>query len=76
MGCWQGTPLTKHPCCRAVTIAIDLKEKSGTKLKDFRAYLEEHGIPQEVTDLKNEVEEYASTFPTIGFEKSTMRYQD
>ena len=59
-----------------MSIAIDLKEKSGTKLKDFRAYLEEHGVPQEVEALKNEVEEYASTFPTIGFEKSSMRYQD
>ena len=59
-----------------MAIAIDLKEKSGTKLKDFRGYLEEHGIPDEIYDLKQEVEAYASTFPTIGFEKSTMRYQD
>lgn len=62
--------------CRAVAIAIDLKEKSGSKLKDFRAYLQDNGVPDEITDLKQEVESYASTFPTIGFEKSTMRYQD
>lgn len=63
-------------CCRAVAIAIDLKDKSGTKLKDFRAYLEEKGIPSEITELKDEVEAYASRFPTIGFEKSTMRYKE
>lgn len=62
--------------CRAVAIAIDLKDKSGTKLKDFRAYLEEKGIPSEITELKDEVEAYASRFPTIGFEKSTMRYKE
>ncbi len=61
--------------CRAVAIAIDLKDKSGTKLKDFRAHLEK-GIPSEITDLKDEVEAYASRFPTIGFEKSTMSYQE
>lgn len=57
-------------------IAIDLKGKSGNKLKDFRAHLEEHGVPQEVSDLKKEVEDFASQFPTIGFEKSSMRYQE
>jgi glycine hydroxymethyltransferase len=60
---------------RAVAIAIDIKGKSGPKLKDFREFLEK-GIPSEITELKKEVETYASTFPTIGFEKSTMRYQD
>lgn len=58
-----------------MAIAIDIKGKSGPKLKDFRDFLEK-GIPSEISELKKEVEVYASTFPTIGFEKSTMRYQE
>ena len=67
--------LTVSITSRAVAISIDIKNKSGPKLKDFREYLEK-GVPSEIQELKKEVEAYASTFPTIGFEKSTMRYQE
>jgi glycine hydroxymethyltransferase len=59
---------------RAVNIAVDVKKKSGGKLKDFRAYLETTPVP-ELAALKRDVEAYATRFPTIGFQKSTMRYQ-
>lgn len=60
---------------RAVSIAADIKEKSGPKLKDFREYLEKNEIP-EIIQLRDEVESFAKQFPTVGFEKKTMRYQE
>ena len=33
-------------------------------------------VPPEIKQLKADVEKLASQFPTIGFEKSTMKYQD
>lgn len=60
--------------CRAVQIAVDLKQKTGPKLKDFRAALEAD-VPADIAKLREEVESYAQTFPTIGFEKGGMKYQ-
>ena len=60
---------------RAVQIAVKVKEQSGNKLKDFRTFVDTQPIP-ELAALKREVEEYAKQFPTIGFEKATMRYQE
>lgn len=59
---------------RAVSIAADIKKKSGPKLKDFREYLEKNEVP-EIAQLRDEVESFAKQFPTVGFEKKTMRYQ-
>lgn len=48
---------------------------AGTKLKDFVAILESDGeIQSEIAKLRHEVEQYAKQFPTIGFEKETMKY--
>lgn len=33
-------------------------------------------VPTSIMELRAEVEEFSKKFPTIGFEKSTMRYQD
>jgi glycine hydroxymethyltransferase len=60
---------------RAVQITVKIKEKSGNKLKDFRTYVDTQEIP-ELKTLKHEVEEFAKQFPTIAFEKSSMRYKD
>eukprot|EP00879_Flechtneria_rotunda_P011081 GHRR01011578.1.p1 GENE.GHRR01011578.1~~GHRR01011578.1.p1 ORF type:complete len:425 (+),score=121.11 GHRR01011578.1:523-1797(+) len=60
---------------RAVQIAVSLKQKTGAKLKDFRDYVNNNQVP-EVDSLRHEVEEFAKQFPTIGFEKATMRYQN
>lgn len=50
---------------------------AGTKLKDFVATLESDGqIQSEIAKLRHEVEQYAKEFPTIGFEKETMRYNE
>lgn len=56
-------------------LAADLKQKTGPKLKDFREYVNNNKVP-EIETLKHEVEDFAKQFPTIGFEKATMRYQD
>jgi len=60
---------------RAVQIAVAVKAKSGTKLKEFNAFLVTNKVP-ELEALKQDVEQFAMRFPTIGFEKSTMRYKD
>lgn len=60
---------------RGVGIARDLKAKLGPKLKDFREHLTKE-VPPAVVDLREEVEDFAKQFPTIGFEKSSMRYSD
>lgn len=50
---------------------------AGTKLKDFRAAVDtDSEVQAEIGKLKAEVEEFAKQFPTIGFEKSSMKYQD
>merc|ERR1712216_875188 len=59
---------------RGIKIAQDVKSKSeGTKLKDFRAALESKEWP-ELTQLTKDVEEFATQFPTIGFEKAEGKY--
>ena len=62
---------------RAVNITVELKgrEGAGPKLKDFKAYVDAHDVP-EIAQLKAAVEQFAMDFPTIGFEKGEMRYKD
>lgn len=60
---------------RGVEIAKALKAKTGSKLKDFREYLLSNPVP-EIDSLRTDVEEFAKKFPTIGFEKATMKYQE
>ncbi|XVE95149.1 hypothetical protein REPUB_Repub02eG0071500 [Reevesia pubescens] len=62
----------------AVKLALKIKaETNGTKLKDFVATLQSDvNIQSEIAKLRQEVEEYAKQFPTIGFEKETMKYKD
>lgn len=49
---------------------------SGTKLKDFVATLQSGAFDSEIAKLRLEVEEYAKQFPTIGFEKESMKYKN
>jgi len=51
--------------------------KPGTKLKDFVSAMESSStIQSEIAKLRHEVEEFAKQFPTIGFEKETMKYKN
>ena len=50
---------------------------SGTKLKDFVASMNgDEKFQSEIAKIRGEVEEYAKQFPTIGFEKETMKYKN
>ncbi|RID55798.1 hypothetical protein BRARA_G03040 [Brassica rapa] len=62
----------------AVKIALKIKaESQGTKLKDFVATMQSNEkLQSETAKLREMVEEYAKQFPTIGFEKETMRYKE
>lgn len=62
----------------AVALAVSIKgQTQGTKLKDFLATIESsEAIQAEIKKLRHDVEEYAKQFPTIGFEKETMKYKD
>jgi glycine hydroxymethyltransferase len=54
---------------RSVTIASTLKAKTGGKIKDFRAALDNGGdakIP-ELVALKKEVVDFSRSFPAIGY---------
>ena len=49
----------------------------GPKLKDFKAFVEsDEGFSQDLAVLRQKVEDYAKQFPTIGFEKGSMVYQN
>ena len=61
---------------RAVRVAAALKKAPGlAKLKDFREAMAKE-TPPEVAELRQEVEDFAKQFPTIGFEKASMRYKE
>ncbi|KAH1053361.1 hypothetical protein GLYMA_08G274400v4 [Glycine max] len=62
----------------AVKIAVKIKgESKGTKLKDFLATIESSSTFQsEIAKLRLDVEEYAKQFPTIGFDKATMKHKN
>jgi glycine hydroxymethyltransferase len=56
-------------------VAVSLKQQTGPKLKEFRDYVNNNKVP-ELEQLREDVEIFAKQFPTIGFEKATMRYQE
>ncbi|KAH7524795.1 hypothetical protein FEM48_Zijuj06G0157000 [Ziziphus jujuba var. spinosa] len=62
----------------AVKLALKIKANSkGTKLKDFVTTLQsDENVQSEISKLRHKVESYAKQFPTIGFEKETMRYNN
>lgn len=62
---------------RGCKITADIKKsgKAGTKLKEFREYVDA-SPPAAIAELALEVEDFAKQWPTIGFEKSGMRYQE
>ncbi|CAH1454188.1 unnamed protein product [Lactuca virosa] len=62
----------------SVKLALKIKAAStGTKLKDFVATMNgDEKFQSEIVKIRGEVEEYAKQFPTIGFEKETMKYKN
>ncbi|KAL8171801.1 hypothetical protein V2J09_023605 [Rumex salicifolius] len=58
----------------SVKLAVKIKASAqGTKLKDFVAAMTQS--ESEIKKLRSDVEEYAKQFPTVGFEKETMKYK-
>lgn len=55
----------------ALQIGLTLQEKSGPKLKDFVALLEEN---EDLKALKAKVNQFAIGFPMPGFDPSAMKY--
>ncbi|KAL3845748.1 hypothetical protein ACJIZ3_003151 [Penstemon smallii] len=61
----------------AVKLALKIKaDANGTKLKDFVTSMKSESHQSAMSKLRLEVEEYAKQFPTVGFEKETMKYKD
>lgn len=60
---------------RAVKITQEEKGKaSGKKLADFKDHIGDGSAISSIQDLKKEVSDFASTFPTVGFWESEMKY--
>ena len=63
---------------RAVQIAIQLKDttEAGKKLKSFRDMCSVGpSIHPDLVTLRKEVSDFACSFPTVGFEESSMTYK-
>ncbi|KAL0432641.1 UNVERIFIED_CONTAM: Serine hydroxymethyltransferase 2, mitochondrial [Sesamum latifolium] len=61
----------------AVKLALKIKaDTNGTKLKDFVTAMKSDAHQSALSKLRIDVEEYAKQFPTIGFEKQTMKYKN
>ncbi|KAI9294144.1 SHMT-domain-containing protein [Neoconidiobolus thromboides FSU 785] len=61
---------------RAVKIAIQInKEAGGSKLKDFKIYLNQNGANHpDIKALRQEVIEFSKQFPAVGFNVEDMKY--
>ncbi|KAF2324170.1 hypothetical protein GH714_009198 [Hevea brasiliensis] len=61
----------------AVKLALKIKaDTKGTKLKDFVATINSNAnIQSDIEKQCHDVEECAKQFPTVGFEKETMKYK-
>lgn len=62
---------------RAVQIAVNLKNtEQGKKMKGFRDMcMVGPSVNPELVKLRSEVSDFASSFPTVGFEEDEMEYQ-
>lgn len=60
---------------RAVKITQEEKGKAGgKKLIDFKNHIGDGSAISSIQELKKEVSDFASTFPTVGFWESEMKY--
>ncbi|KAL3906886.1 MAG: hypothetical protein SGARI_003801 [Bacillariaceae sp.] len=53
--------------------ALKIQEKSGPKLKDFAAMLDDN---EDLKSIRERVNKFATSFPMPGFEVKDMKYQD
>eukprot|EP01083_Nonionella_stella_P171707 587150_1 len=60
---------------RGVKITQSIQKEGGfKKVKDFKSYLASNEVA-EITELRNDVEQFARKFPVVGFDTETMKYQ-
>ncbi|KAK1362706.1 SHMT domain-containing protein [Heracleum sosnowskyi] len=60
----------------AVKLALKIKaDTKGTKLKDFVETMKDKKYQSEITNIRHKVEDYVKQFPTVGFDKDTMKYK-
>lgn len=60
---------------RGVALTVDIKAKTGKKLADFKAHLAGGASAEPALEaLAQDVADWASTFPTVGFDEASMRY--
>jgi glycine hydroxymethyltransferase len=57
----------------AVQISLKIQEQSGPKLKDYISLLASN---EDVKDLRQRVNAFATTFPMPGFDPAEMKYKD
>eukprot|EP00188_Purpureofilum_apyrenoidigerum_P002325 Plantae.Rhodophyta-Purpureofilum_apyrenoidigerum.ctg24343.p1 GENE.Plantae.Rhodophyta-Purpureofilum_apyrenoidigerum.ctg24343~~Plantae.Rhodophyta-Purpureofilum_apyrenoidigerum.ctg24343.p1 ORF type:complete len:501 (-),score=80.62 Plantae.Rhodophyta-Purpureofilum_apyrenoidigerum.ctg24343:121-1623(-) len=60
---------------RGVQVTLDLKEKIGGKLKDFRDTVGKD-TPKEILDLRKDVEDFTMSFEPVGYDYESMTYKD
>jgi len=62
---------------RAVTIAMNLMAtEKGKKMKGFREMCAVGpSVDPDLVQLRKEVSEFASSFPTVGFDEAEMEYK-
>lgn len=70
------SPLLFHLTCSSVPIPSTIVSSKGTKLKDFVSSMSSDTHQSTLSKLRLEVEDFAKQFPTIGFQKETMKYSD
>lgn len=60
---------------RAVEITVEEKKKvDGKKLSDFKTHVGDGSSIQSIQHLRDNVSQFASAFPTVGFWESEMKY--
>lgn len=52
-----------------ILLALEVKSKSGPKLDDFKAKLNEEEFQVRLEELKDKVHAFASKFPLPGYEE-------
>lgn len=61
---------------RGVKIALDIQNKTGPKMIDFKAELEKKDGQPELKKLREDVIQFARRFPPVGFTLEQMKYKD
>jgi glycine hydroxymethyltransferase len=59
---------------KAMAIATKIKKETKT-IKEFSEFVDQHKNEFGLKELRNEIVQFSSKFPTIGFEEKEMKYK-